>query len=955
MTLARRALAAFASLRLTVALLAMAMVLIFAGTLAQTNQGIWHVVDTYFRSALAWIPLSLFVPRAFSNLNLSFPIPGGLFIAGAMLVNLLAAHALRFKLTARRSGVILLHAGLIVLLLGEFVTAFTAREGVMRIDEGASSSYIEDVRSVELAIIDPSDPTQDRVTVIPQHLLERHAARRDSITHPDLPFSITVVSWLPNSGLVANDTPDPSHRGLAQRLRPIARPPARGVDGAESDLPSAYVQLWHANQDLGVYLVSANLLNPQPITAGGRTYHVALRFTRTYKPYTLHLLDFSHDKFTGTEIARNFSSHVRLVDPSRAVEREALISMNQPLRYEGETFYQASFKPDNTGTVLQVVRNPGWLLPYLSCVMVGAGLIVHFTIGLATFMNRRRAPAPNAGTTEQRRFPALPIAAALIGAALALSPAARPQPAHDLDISAVAAVPVSSGGRTKPFDTHARAAVLAASGRQTLRDSDREYAATAYVLDLIARPERVKDVPVVKVDHPDLLTLLGADPTKPARLSLVQIEPHWPTIGEQADKAMALPPKQRDPYHRALVKLFGSVAELLTIARMGSPYWVPPAAPGGEWRPFHVGFQDARLNRPEGAGAATIARVMAAYHDSNQSTLDTVLAEHASIVDAGAPGASTKARLELWFNRAQPFLGASVVYVLAFLVLCAALLLRNRNGPTGERCRTISVGLIAGALLIHTAALITRMYLQGRPPVTNLYSSAVFVGWAAVGLGLLLERWFPIALSALAASSIGFCTLIVAHNLGQDGDTMGVMQAVLDTNFWLATHVVTITLGYSASLFAGLLGATYLLIRATSRTFTEQRARPLASMTYAVVCFATLLSFIGTVLGGIWADQSWGRFWGWDPKENGAALVVLINAVILHARWGGLVRAPGIAALAVLGNIVVAWSWFGTNMLGVGLHSYGFMDSAAFWLLAFVLLNVGLASLALARPRNPAL
>jgi hypothetical protein len=102
------------------------------------------------------------------------------------------------------------------------------------------------------------------------------------------------------------------------------------------------------------------------------------------------------------------------------------------------------------------------------------------------------------------------------------------------------------------------------------------------------------------------------------------------------------------------------------------------------------------------------------------------------------------------------------------------------------------------------------------------------------------------------------------------------------------------------------------------------------------VCFALLLSFVGTVLGGIWADQSWGRFWGWDPKENGAALIVLITAIILHARWGGLIRERGIMVLAVFGNIVTAWSWFGTNMLGVGLHAYGFMDAAVFWLMAFV-------------------
>jgi ABC-type transport system involved in cytochrome c biogenesis permease subunit len=221
------------------------------------------------------------------------------------------------------------------------------------------------------------------------------------------------------------------------------------------------------------------------------------------------------------------------------------------------------------------------------------------------------------------------------------------------------------------------------------------------------------------------------------------------------------------------------------------------------------------------------------------------------------------------------------------------------------------------------------------------------VGWAAVALGLFLERLFPIGLAALCSAAIGCCTLLIAHNLGNDGDTMQMMQAVLDTNFWLATHVVTVTLGYSATFFAGLMAAVYLCAGALTRWLTPERAAALGRMVYGVVCFAMLLSFIGTVLGGIWADQSWGRFWGWDPKENGAALVVLINAIILHARWGGLARERGIMMLAVAGNIVTAWSWFGTNMLGVGLHAYGFIDSAVMWLLIFIALNLGVISLGL--------
>jgi ABC-type transport system involved in cytochrome c biogenesis permease subunit len=195
---------------------------------------------------------------------------------------------------------------------------------------------------------------------------------------------------------------------------------------------------------------------------------------------------------------------------------------------------------------------------------------------------------------------------------------------------------------------------------------------------------------------------------------------------------------------------------------------------------------------------------------------------------------------------------------------------------------------------------------------------------------------FKNGLGMVTAAVSGFLSLLIAHHLSGDGDTMEMLQAVLDTNIWLATHVVIINLGYAAAVLAAGLGVLYIFAGVFTPALTPDFGRALTRMIYGATCFAILLSFVGTILGGIWADQSWGRFWGWDPKENGAAMVVLWNAVVLHARWGGIVRARGLACLAVFGNVMVAWSWFGTNMLGVGLHSYGFMESAVFWLLMFV-------------------
>jgi ABC-type transport system involved in cytochrome c biogenesis permease subunit len=309
-----------------------------------------------------------------------------------------------------------------------------------------------------------------------------------------------------------------------------------------------------------------------------------------------------------------------------------------------------------------------------------------------------------------------------------------------------------------------------------------------------------------------------------------------------------------------------------------------------------------------------------------------------------------KSAAEARFNGVAPFSSSTVLYLFAFVLAIVSWL----KWP--EALGRSAFLLVILAWVATTAGIGTRMWLEGRPPVTNLYSSALFVGWGAVGLCLVLEATYRNAIGSAAAGLIGFGTLIIAHYLSLEGDTLEMMRAVLDSNFWLATHVVVVTSGYASTFLAGFLALIYIFRGVFTRSLDRATADALARMVYGIVCFATLFSFVGTVLGGIWADQSWGRFWGWDPKENGALIIVVWNALILHARWGGLVKARGLMCLAVFGNIVTSWSWFGVNMLGIGLHSYGFTEAAFWWLSLFVasqLAIIAVANLPLAKWRSP--
>ncbi len=398
-----------ASLKLTVAMFVLAIALIFFGTLAQVDEGIFTVLSKYFRTGLAWIPFQALVRfgQVFlgvspsTQLSGSFPFPGGWLIGGVFLVNLLAAHAVRFKLTWKRTPILVLHSGLVILMVNEFVTGVFAVEGRMTIPANATVNFVEDHRATELAIIDHSKPTSDDVVVIPGSFLRNGAL----IQHEVLPFDVEIVHYMRNSDYPRDPMPGTGNVATAgDGLKEVVveRPEVSGTDQEQRvDMPSTYVTFKkkESGEFLGTYLLSTwwsvwwlpGSEHPQQVTLDGKTYDVFLRWKRTYKPYALHLIEFRHDRYMGTDIAKNFSSQVRLLDPSRGEDRETLIYMNHPLRYAGETFYQTGVLSGDQGTILQVVRNPGWTLPYIGCAMVAVGLLFHFGLHLTGFLRRRAA------------------------------------------------------------------------------------------------------------------------------------------------------------------------------------------------------------------------------------------------------------------------------------------------------------------------------------------------------------------------------------------------------------------------------------------------------------------------------------------------------------------------------------------------------------------------------------
>jgi hypothetical protein len=371
------------SLKLAIVCLAALMVLVVACTLAQVRLGIAGAVDAYIRSFVVWFD----VPGT----EYSIPVfPGGATVGLVLGANLVAAQVRRLELSWRKGGIWLVHAGLILLFVGEFATSLLQVDSRLAIEEGQTSNYVESYDDHELAVIDVTDPGHDDVYGIPASRL----AKEGTVAVPGTPLTIRVKRWFPNAQLSQGGGPSIATAGVGPGVKVTERPLATTDDAVNT--PAAYVEPIGGGKTYGTWLVSQIVALQQSFVHEGRTYVLALRPRREYLPYAITLKDFTHDVYPGTEIPKNFSSLVHISNPARGEERDVLIYMNQPLRYEGKTFYQASFGKGDTLSILQVVENPSWLLPYVSCVLVALGLVFHFTLSL------RRATRRQAQQRQQR-------------------------------------------------------------------------------------------------------------------------------------------------------------------------------------------------------------------------------------------------------------------------------------------------------------------------------------------------------------------------------------------------------------------------------------------------------------------------------------------------------------------------------------------------------------------------
>ena len=981
----------------------------------------------------------------------------------------------------RKAGIVLLHFGVVGLMANELYVTYTNQETRIQFAEGESSSVAIDIRATEFAVLDQSDSEFDDLVAIP----ESQFKSGELIEDDRLPFSVRCLKFYNNSEMVMAKSPIEGINGIG-RMADVTELSPSTDDSV--DFASARVELVSkSGQSMGTWLVSQLIREfADTVSVNGKDYRIGLRFKTEYKPYKLKLNDVKAEYYTGTETPKWFSSNVELTDLESEAKSTHEIWMNNPLRYNGETFYQANYSVDDGTEIsaLQIVKNRGWMIPYICCMFTVVGLVGQFGSSLLAHLKKIRDQEIKKGSdvaVTTRSFawksPRLLIpagVAALIGLYAFSGSAKSMRPVmHEtgMRLDRLGEIPITNKGRIQPLDSFARNTARQFSKREFVYDKDlNKQPAIRWLADTIFNADghdqyrlyRIEDLEILdSLDLPKeavagepkgvsfryTLKQLENAPSKilavipkPGRpdsewsqyetrlqvlLSRIQrnvgfasmiagedasiadrfgrqrgsqisgvlgdrpfpINPsHWPrfvpkgseweTLSKAdnrrwlSDKAneldtetvMALYPKMLEAdssladFRR---EASASVLEQMDLKRMlFTPENIAAAEKAGaktreeitlailetpaaqKVRLMTFGQADqiinnilADINGDENEFKTDVMEVQlaglfnemgVAYRAGDADKFNSLTDEYLSTVRSTdeVQGSLGGMRAEKIYNGWSPFYISMVLYLIGFFAVALSWFTsfdQNFSKILGR----IAIGIIAIALLVQIVGLVMRVYISGRPPITNLYSSALFVSAIFVAIMLVVEAITRLGFGTAMGSIGAFGALLWAWSMSiVDGDTFSVLVAVLDTQFWLSTHVVCITIGYAVNFAAGFIAVSYLLASILTPAMDKYTSRLFSNIIYGVTCFALFFSFFGTVLGGLWGDDSWGRFWGWDPKENGALMIVLWSALLLHARWGGLVKERGIAILAVLGNVVVLWSWKGVNSMNVGLHAY---------------------------------
>lgn len=940
------------------------LVLLTLGTISQRYIGLYHSEKLFFGSFILWLGL--------------VPLPGAYATLCFLSAGLIAKLVLKSPLRKRTAGTFITHVSVLMLMLGGLVSAFSREEGYITIFPQEIVNTVSDYHDREVAVLKDGKEYQ----VIPYTSLQE----QEKLPLEGVPFTVNIKQKCYPCAVEPLSEADVGAYGMAAAMELKDAQP--GPDDALNRAGAMVEIAGVSKEQVGRYILFESLAEPPVIKVEGHEYKLLMRAAKRLLPFSVQLLDFEQENHPGTAMAREYRSEIQVKDGE--LKWKETVSMNQPMRYRGYTIYQSSFVEDGEkkASVLAVVKNAGWVFPYISVTLLSIGLLLHL------FMRRPKKQAAVAALAALL-FMNVPDANA------------QQQPAFDYD--AFSHIPLLHEGRIKPMESFARALIKSMSG-----DNQTDNATSMkWLAEVLFDPAAASDRPLFIIRSPVLVNVMGLEKRKGERYSYSELLPALTAQQDTIGRLLKREPKGYSDSERELVRVFemtGLYSELANSFSLFTPIEgiskdlrdalkLPPEGELNFYSMLKVRYElgkklkaivDKKKNKV--ASYTTLEQdiaqlsykldsreamqrynallrvvpgewndkeewlspwqVIARSEGSPQSaqlfTLWQGLQKAWKMQDAAKwKEISTKLRaeasaahgtdparlaLEVAYHDLSPLEKSRLGYGITILLALCAVALQRRWLLTATTAALIIT------VAVHGAAILMRIMILGRPPVGTLYESMLFVSLIAALCGLYLSWKREGAEGALAGSIIGVGVLIFADIFARDGDTLEMLTAVLNTNFWLGTHVICITAGYSFSLITGVMAHFYLFRRAmaTEHGILADQYKLLQTLALVSLFFTT----VGTMLGGIWADQSWGRFWGWDPKENGALAIVIWLAWALHGRMSGHLRETAFAVALCFTTIIVALAWVGVNLLSVGLHSYGFSDAAAWGLPMFCITEI---------------
>ena len=968
------------------------MALVVIGTLSQSTIGLYASQKIYFSS--------------FFFTYFGVPLPGGYMVMTVIFIGLLCKLLFHTQWNnSKQWGTHIIHIGVVSLLLGGLLTSIFGEEGSLVLKEGETSNVVSHYYDSELVIARVASHKRQKVfkragkkkSSLDKSFTEHNEIvfhqkklfSQEVLAHKQLPFAVNIIHFFKNCQIFKRAQPaEGIYRGFNKIffIQKIA-----SYKEAEKNIPCVEVVITKNSQSLGRYAVYKFMPISQTLTVNGEKFIMKIRNVETKLPFSIKLIDFTKKNYAKTNVASNYKSEVVLIDG--AVTQRKVIQMNEPLRYKGYTFYQASFVQNNNRetSIFSVVKNIGWSLPYITSLIICLGMLIHLLIRIPSVIRRSKIKKT------------VHIAAILF---ILFSIPDLHSASKKFDMKYFKKWVILHEGRIKPLDSFARIHLLIFYGKSSLKD----MSATEWMAEVLFSPVSASNIPSFQIKNIDLLDQLHLSKRKDKAYSFNDIGKAFQGQVKNIGHIFKLKKEMRTPLQKQLVSLYQKYLIYKDMAHSLSlvePYFFVRSktlsremnltlnkkytyleilhlkdfvvskikkidskniSKEEEW----LALFGLELERMEGSGSFQIFKIIPPQwnyesqdwqapweivHSGGGSPFSSKIFESLKTLTVAYRNGDVKhwntvtqnifkhtystflskkenflIKLETMYNFFDPFTKALALYILSFIFLAFSWIFYR------EFFYKLSyIGVVLG-FGIHFLGLVSRVTIMSRPPVTTLYESTLFVSCIAVLFSLIYEKILKNSLGVLIASILGTSILFVSMGYSSEGDSFGVLAAVLNTNFWLSTHVVSITIGYSCGFVGGVLGHVYFIKKFLGAKL--QNLNQLYSHMQGISLFALFFSIFGTILGGIWADQSWGRFWGWDPKENGALLICLWLLMLLHGKLSGIIKSDGFALGMVVLNVIIALAWFGVNLLSVGLHSYGFTDNIAFNLFMFCFLEL---------------